>query len=259
MSNQATDNDYLRKEQYRQSDNLDARAELHRRFSVNQQGLHRWIFEQMDLPDECRVLEVGCGPGWLWQENGEYIPTGWRIHLTDLSFGMVETTKGSFPIEEASVADVQSLPFPDGHFDSIVANHMLYHVPDKAQALAEFRRVLKAGGRVYAATNGKQHMHELYSLSADFDESLDAHPWILDFTLENGADILKLYFAHLELRRYEDALEVTEAEPLAAYIASMVELEETQYTQLLRFIQKELEKYGNIHISKDVGIFVAQR
>ena len=53
------------------------------------------------------------------------------------------------------------LPFEADTFDAVVANHMLYHVPDRAQALAEMQRVLKPGGQVYLATNGLAHLREL--------------------------------------------------------------------------------------------------
>ena len=45
-----SDRAYLRKVQYRDDTNLNARAALHERFSVNPVGLQRWIFDQLELP-----------------------------------------------------------------------------------------------------------------------------------------------------------------------------------------------------------------
>src|SRR5262249_8316726 len=42
--------------------------------------------------------------------------------------------------------DLTALPFPDAHFDAVIANHVLEHVADERRALAEIRRVLRAGG-----------------------------------------------------------------------------------------------------------------
>lgn len=43
-------------------------------------------------------------------------------------------------------ADLLDLPFPDRHFDLLIANHVLEHVGDDRRAVAEVARVLKPGG-----------------------------------------------------------------------------------------------------------------
>ena len=68
--------------QYRDASNLGARIALHQRFGTDEEPLARWIFAQLDLPPGSRVLELGCGPGLPWAENGERIPDGWTITLT---------------------------------------------------------------------------------------------------------------------------------------------------------------------------------
>ena len=54
---------YLREVQYRDDTNLNARSAFHELFSVNPGGLQRWVFDQLGLPAQERILEVGCGPG----------------------------------------------------------------------------------------------------------------------------------------------------------------------------------------------------
>jgi SAM-dependent methyltransferase len=39
--------------------------------------------------------------------------------------------------------DMLDIPFSDNHFDLIIANHILEHIPDDNKALSELRRVLK--------------------------------------------------------------------------------------------------------------------
>ena len=60
-----------------------------------------------------------------------------------------------------AVADVQALPFADERFEAVIANQVLYHVPDRERAMSEIRRVLRPGGRLYAATLGHNYLHEL--------------------------------------------------------------------------------------------------
>ena len=137
--------------QYRDAGNLNARIALHARFSTNPYGWMRWAFEQMRLAPGERILEVGAGPATTWQKNLGRVPPGCDITLTDLSPGMVEAAeqnlRGSYPHFKVQVANVESLPFGDAGYDVVVANHMLYHVPDLAKGLSEIRRVLKPGGR----------------------------------------------------------------------------------------------------------------
>ena len=59
---QGTERDYLLTQQYRNASNLDARMQLHQRFSTNKYGWHRWVFDQLRLPAKARVLELEARP-----------------------------------------------------------------------------------------------------------------------------------------------------------------------------------------------------
>lgn len=48
--------------------------------------------------------------------------------------------------EDILMADLAALPFPESHFDLLIANHVLEHVDDDRRAVAEIVRVLKPGG-----------------------------------------------------------------------------------------------------------------
>ena len=51
-----------------------------------------------------------------------------------------------------------SLPFPDGHFDSISLMHVAEHLPQFGKAPAELARVLKPGGRLYVEAPGQRSL-----------------------------------------------------------------------------------------------------
>ena len=263
------DQDYLRNEQYRDSSNLDARIALHRQFSTNNYDFYLWVFDRLKLGAGERVLEIGCGPGSLWAENLDRLPPRSSITLSDLSPGMIAQARTNLASKSDTfsylVADAQELPFGSAQFDVVVANHMLYHVPDIARALSEIRRVLRDGGRFYAATNGEGHMRELDDLVETFDPGhpLPAGP-IIDFTLENGQDLIGRSFNSVAMHRYEDGIVITRAEgsagadALAAYIISMDWGRYLDASGLAQFIERELEERGAIRISKDVGLFEAR-
>ena len=81
--------------QYRDSSNLSARASLHTRFSSDKTLWFKWVFDRIDLPENARVLELGCGTGLLWRENLGRIPDGWDVTLSDASSGMLQEAKQS--------------------------------------------------------------------------------------------------------------------------------------------------------------------
>lgn len=56
------------------------------------------------------------------------------------------------------VADAHALPFAAHTFDTVILLRVLPHLARPAQALAEARRVLKAGGRLVVAANGPEHL-----------------------------------------------------------------------------------------------------
>jgi ubiquinone/menaquinone biosynthesis C-methylase UbiE len=265
--NKLSDRKFLLTDQYRDASNLDARIQLHRGFSTNKYGLPRWVFDQFDLPPVCHILDLGCGPANLWAENLDRIPAGWDITLTDFSPGMVEQAQENletcgrpFAFE---IVDAQSIPYDDTSFDAIVANHMLYHVSDRAKALTEMRRVLRPSGRLYTSTVGETHMRALFEIIGRFDPEDKFQHEVPSFTLENGATQLAPWFSEITLHRYEDDLEITEAEPLIAYIMSMVEAKlvftDDKLCQLIAYVKEQIATHGAIHITKDSGMFAVRK
>lgn len=267
------DSHYLQRNQYRDSSNLAARAALHRQFSTAVTGWQPWVFDLLALEPGVRVLECGCGPGWLWRENVHRLPANCHITLTDLSPGMVAEAEAALADSghrfEFQQANIQALDFADGMFDVVVANHMLYHVPDLPQALSEVRRVLKANGRFIAATNGDDHMKELVDLVPEpirqtfTSLRLRGEGVVLPFRLENGRADLEAYFDNIELHLYEDSLWITEVEPLLAYAFSMIkpdeDVPETAVAQLREAWTAKIEAEDGIHVSKHSGVFVATK
>lgn len=255
----------LVKHQYRDSSNLGARAQLHARFSTNRLGWPRWAFERLDLPPSARVLELGCGPGWFWRENRDRIPGGWALTLTDFSRGMLDEARANLSALERALhfecVDAQALPFADASYDAVVAHHMLYHVPDRARALREIARVLAPAGCLYAATNGSQNLIDIDELVARVAPGRQGAVFAgaQEFTLENGAQQLLEHFSDVRACWYDDALAVTEAEPLVAYVLSgSVDLTAEQVARLRDLVAARLAEDGVLRIRKSVGLFEAR-
>ena len=260
-----TDQNYLKTDQYKDAANLNARITIHDRFSTNLYGWFRWVFDTLvKLPADARILELGSGSGLLWKSSIDRIPAGWKITLSDLSPGMLDTawrnlvvTGRAFQFKEI---DAQSIPFEDETVDAVIANHMLYHIPDRGKALSEIRRVLKTGGRFFATTVGENHMRQMMDWYARVHVSKVWESFASPFTLENGMEQIRPYFPQVSLSRYEDNLVATELQPLMDYIRSgmrVAELSESELATLESDLEKELKEKGSIFITKDTGLFEA--
>jgi len=260
-----TDQQYLKSDQYRDSSNLDARVMIHQRFSTNPYGWFKWVFDTLlKLPENAKILELGCGHGLLWKENIDRIPAGWNITLSDLSSGMLDAAWRNLVVSgrafQFKEIDAQSIPFEDEAFDAVIANHMLYHVPDRPKAIAGIKRILKSGGRLIATTIGQNHLKEIANWIRYVSPASDFESFGSPFTLENGLEQLEQFFSQVTVSRYSDNLDVTEVKPIIAFILSTshaAEIIEEELAKLEIELEQELKEKSKIFIQKDSGMFEA--
>lgn len=251
--------------QYQNATNINARIALHRDFSVNPEGWFPWLFRQMPLKPGMHVLELGCGNGALWLENLSQIPSEISILLSDSSEGMVREVQHKLSEDQRfsfQTIEMDHIPYPDQSFDLVIANHVLFYSNELDQTLKEIRRVLKPEGTLAASTYGAKHMKEITQLVQEFNSEirLAAENLYDQFGLENGEAILKPYFGSVISRRYEDSIEISEADPLISYILSchgnQNRLLLDHYKEFHEYVEKKIEK--GFHITKDAGMFLAR-
>ena len=264
---------YLRDDQYKDPSNLDARAFLHQKFSRNRRGLHRWIFDHLLDRVDGRILELGAGPAHLWRRNTDRIATSWNVVVSDISSGMVAAARhelinlsGHFTY---SVIDAQSLPFPSDCFNIVIANHMIYHIPDIPQAIEEMHRIISHDGCLLAATNGDDHMQEVDELVHSIEPSIIFGSRdlkgirFIPFSMSNGVDLLGESFERVLQFKFDDELIITEVEPLIQYILSFpgnardVFAEEAKESELRAKITERIGRDGAFFVTKSAGLFMA--
>jgi SAM-dependent methyltransferase len=163
------------------------------------------------------VLEVGCGTGWFSQRIRDELAA--VVVAVDQSKRMVELARGLGL--DAHVADVQALPFPDGSFDCVTANWMLYHVSDLDLGLREIARVLRPPGRLVAATNGADHLLELWELVGGLEIRTGRE---LTFAAENGEEVLRQHFARVETRDACGTVRIADRDAVVRYLRSADEI-----------------------------------
>ena len=95
-----------------------------------------------------RVLETAAGTGVVTRAMALALPGHVELIATDLNPPMLERAVAvgtSRPVHWQQ-ADAMRLPFDDESFDVVVCQFGAMFFPDKVQAFAEARRVLRAGG-----------------------------------------------------------------------------------------------------------------
>lgn len=269
--NMLTDEEKVR-QQYETSENLERRIRLHD-YSTSPQDWMNWVYERIQPETGEMILEIGCGNGKLWQRNIYALPEGLHLILTDRSEGMLEQAgKCLAPYTkllqekrisiEYLVMDAENLCLSEGHYDKIIANHMLYHVENRAACLGEIRKALKDTGRFFCSTIGDSHMKELHKIVSSFDERIEM-PFsglTTGFRLENGEAQLRKFFPWVKCERQENDLIVDHAEAVYDYVYSYPGnapcILEQRGEEFRKLLEERLEREGAIYIRKDTGMFI---
>nr|WP_255671811.1 class I SAM-dependent methyltransferase [Glycomyces amatae] len=238
---------------YAHAGNLKSRIDLYRyrepRFDPVDTAVELLPKEGLGL-----VLDVGAGIGRYTRRLRAEHPRA-AVVAIDKSPGMLAEVEA--PV---MVADAQAIPYPDDSADAVLAMHMLYHVADVAEALAEFRRVLKPGGTFLASTNIAGDMAEIGAVweraarsttgpgAYDFNTALDG------FNSASAPAPLRAAFDTVEEFREEGVVKVPEPGPLLGYLASLrswADCEDAAFDALLEAAARELAGHFAEHRTFD--------
>jgi ubiquinone/menaquinone biosynthesis C-methylase UbiE len=264
----AVDRAYITECQYATDANLAARQSIYR-FQTPRVALWHSTFDLADLRGDERVLDVGCG-------NGYYLGAlrdashGGLVVGADLSEGMLRSAAARSGRATLMLGDAQRLPFPGDSFDVALAMHMLYHVPDRAIAISELRRVVRPGGVVLVVTNSTEHLLELDELLAESmrqvfgTESMMLSRTTLPFKMEDGGMELRTLFASVERHDFPSELVITEVDPVLAYLRSTAAFVakdprlDPVLDEVSARIRERIERDGAFRVRTGAGCFVCR-
>jgi SAM-dependent methyltransferase len=171
-------------------------------------------------------------------------------------------------------ANAMNIPLPNETCDIVLANHMLYHVPDLPRTLAEIQRILKPGGTLLAATTHPDSMQEMRD-QVEIACGVLGYPLEIaspiegGFNLETGAAALRPFFANVQVYTFDSALVFPTPRPAIEYINSQrhyyarflpaglawsAVLDTLKYT-----IGARIAGGGAFRVPKTSGVFVTHR
>lgn len=266
-----TDKQCLMAKSYKTQDKLNVRILTHQLYTQPQVDFIEWVLDKIEWRGNETAVDLGCGAG-------TYVEQGLARSATyiagDLSFGMVQEL--SHPNLPRLNLDIQHIPLADNTADVVLANHMLYHVPDKDAALAEIKRILRPNGHLIAATNSATNMIELINLRRQalqhlglpLDPILEKSPVAELFSLENGRSHLQPHFTHIQRHDLPSALVFPNPQPILNYITSSRDWYETLlpksitwddlYHQFQTLLTDHFAQHPEFRISKLSGVFICR-
>ena len=107
------------------------------------------------------IVDVGCSSGVLLGDLAAAEPD-WALVGVDSLLPALERANDAVPSASLFHASAAELPFGDATVDALVAVNVLEHIADDTQALREFRRVLRPGGRAVLVVPWNRRLYDAY-------------------------------------------------------------------------------------------------
>ncbi|KAK4186935.1 methyltransferase type 11 [Podospora australis] len=244
------------------SSKLAARLAIH---NYNTHTEDWFVWASSRIPKTGSILEVGAGTGALWSHlPPKALSSITPLTLTDFSPAMCDALRttpiSGLPNVSVQQCDATSLPFASETYDTVIANHMLYHVDDPDSALAEFQRVLKPGGLLVIALNGLDHLDELLDIGARVGRPSTIRNQAR-ITAETAAEQIGRRFEVLNEERFPGAFRVPEAKPVLDYLDSLGEedLDAEKKEVARRFVESRIQRDGAFEVTKNMVLFTARK
>jgi len=123
-----------------------------------------------------RCLDIGAGDNTLvrlYTQMSEKLGIARGLAVGSVGVDIVDWGGGCQIIKSS-----EQLPFPDASFDTVSFIACLNHIPERAAALVEARRVLRPGGRIVITMIGRftgKLGHAIWWYSEDKHREVDEH------------------------------------------------------------------------------------
>jgi SAM-dependent methyltransferase len=246
----------------------EAISRIIRRYSTNRADVRHEALQDIDLTGAARLLDLGCGFGFMIDAIADTIPPETEIVGVD----MHPTNRPVYLARAEAVADSarfisrkleSHLDFPGESFDVVIASYSLYYFPG---VIPEVARVLKPDGVFVSLTHSESHFEYLLETIGFAQQQSEMHSVLLGFSAENGRTKLAEHFGTVESRPYRNTL-VFRSENLEDYLTFLRfklpsllpahHVEPERATELLERSRDLLIERGHVRIEKDDTVFIS--
>jgi len=246
----------------------EAVSHIIRRYSTNRADVRHEALRDIDLTGVGRLLDLGCGFGFMVDALAGSIPPDAEIVGVD----MHPNNREVFLARAAAVAGSarfvcrklnSHLDFPGRSFDAVIASYSLYYFPG---VIPEVARILKPDGLFLSLTHSELQFEYLLEAIGFAPQHSEFRSVLLEFSAENGKVKLEEHFAMVESRPYRNQL-VFRSEDLDDYLAllrfklpSLMPAQTVgpdQAAELLERAHDLLVGAGHVTIEKDDTAFIS--
>lgn len=170
----------------------DEYADVHRKMA------HRLLLSVKEkVANADRILELGCGTGYLTQLLVDHFPQATIIAI-DFAEQMVQMAKEKIQplsrvqllVKNAEELNIKQL----GSFDLIITNSTLQWLDHPQKAIADWFQLLNNGGWIFASTYGPEMLYELRTILAEVELDFDLEPvspYYLLYSSDRWKEILR--------------------------------------------------------------------
>lgn len=136
----------------------------------------------MNLQSQERILDLGCGSGWLCRKLASELPQGRVVGLdvSDEMIGRARAASAGMTHLTFLTGGTDQIPWQDNFFTRVISVESAYYWPDPARGIREIFRVLASGGSAWILINyyrDNPHCHQWGSLLAVPTHLLSADEW----------------------------------------------------------------------------------
>lgn len=220
------------------------------------------LSEQVHIPPNSQILDVATGRGAVLFPLAQLVQPAGKVVGIDISREMLKETANEARLQnihniELMHMDAEELQFPDQSFDFVFCGFALFFFPSIPQALSEFKRVLKAGGKLIVSTWGEDSEldawinHEIERISKA--KSLAATPLWTEKELHHALEEAR--FKNIEIHEETKVFSHNTAEEWWDSLwnhGTRAKLEQLSTEQLEDLKSRALEKAGCVSQGKDV-------
>lgn len=241
-----------------------------------QVNLNREIIHLLKISRDGRektILDVGCGNGQTLIQIRKAGFAGTLFGI-DISRGILSAAKKSNAEVQTRIhfsqADAENLKFPSNFFDHLILKHVLQNVYHPRRALRECARVLKPGGKIIIAVNGRRTRLILRRLRPRLAQILELESFPdsdKHFNLESLLPLVRKVFKNFKVVKFVSQVRLRKVKPYVDYLDSTRsfwgKVSDSDWPKALDYfgdyLKKILKQKGEIKDYVTIGVIVARK